>query len=333
MRPIVTVVIINYNYGRYLPEAVESVLAQDFPAGDMEVIVVDDGSTDDSKERLRPYLGRARWISKENGGQVSAFNLAFAQARGKYVALLEADDAWEPAKLRKTIGRLESEPSKTLAQHWLRCTDAEGRPLPGFSYPSGPTQVTLAQLLNGELASAGSSGLVFRADALRPDTPFPEKFLFGADICLRLAAAVRGPIAVVPEILGRRRIHGGNLFGKTLYDEPEKLARVLKFHLTMRDYHRDFLSSHGIAIDPGVLRALDLEAVQMEMFLHRYRRNFGKAIGCWWKWMRLCGSKRYAVFKGAALALALVSPALFLSAQRAYAASPLMRWRLKWSAA
>jgi len=70
----ITVLIDTYNYGRYIEEAIESVLAQDFPAEEMEILVVDDGSTDDTRARVGKYADRVKYIYKKNGGQASAFN-------------------------------------------------------------------------------------------------------------------------------------------------------------------------------------------------------------------------------------------------------------------
>jgi glycosyltransferase involved in cell wall biosynthesis len=331
MKPLVSAVVINYNYGRYLAEAVESVLAQDLPSGRLEVIVVDDGSTDDSAERIKPYLDRVRWLPKRNGGQVSAFNAGFAAASGEFVALLEADDTWEKDKLRKTLEQFRIEPRAALVQHWLRQVDAGGRPLPGYHYPDGPTRrASVTDIVRGRLATAGSSSVVFRADALRSFLPFPEEFLFGADICLRLIAALSGPVVVVCETLGSRRIHGANLFGATLYDDPVKLGKTLKFYRPQWDYLRALLARGGSPIDAETNRELDAEYFQMKLFYHRYRGEWGAALGAWASLVRLCGPRPYGAFKALSLLLALASPKRFLSAQQAYASSTLMSWRRRW---
>ncbi|HXR09843.1 MAG TPA: glycosyltransferase family A protein, partial [Candidatus Acidoferrales bacterium] len=99
--PLVTVVIDTFNYGQYVEEAVESVLAQDFPRELYEILVIDDGSTDDTAGRLKKYGDSIRYLPKANGGQASAFNFGFAAARGEIIALLDADDLWLPDKLRR----------------------------------------------------------------------------------------------------------------------------------------------------------------------------------------------------------------------------------------
>jgi glycosyltransferase involved in cell wall biosynthesis len=74
-RPYVSVLIDTYNYGRFIEQAIESVLSQDFTMERVEILVVDDGSTDDTEERVKKYGAKIRYLRKENGGQASAFNL------------------------------------------------------------------------------------------------------------------------------------------------------------------------------------------------------------------------------------------------------------------
>src|SRR5260370_42481676 len=99
--PFFTVLIDAYNYGEYIEEAVESALAQDFPAEQREILVVDDGSTDDTHERLRKYGEAIRYLRKPNGGQAAAFNFSFDHARGESIALLDADEALISAKIKR----------------------------------------------------------------------------------------------------------------------------------------------------------------------------------------------------------------------------------------
>jgi len=94
--PLVTVYITNYNYGRYLSQAIESVLNQTFT--DFELIVVDDGSVDDSRDIIRQYQGhpKVRTIFQENQGLNKTNNIALRSARGKYIMRLDADDYLDP---------------------------------------------------------------------------------------------------------------------------------------------------------------------------------------------------------------------------------------------
>jgi len=86
--PFFSVLIDTYNYGEYIEEAVSSALAQDFPTEEREILVVDDGSTVNTKERLRKFGETIRYLRKANGGQASAFHFGFEHARGEVIALL-----------------------------------------------------------------------------------------------------------------------------------------------------------------------------------------------------------------------------------------------------
>ena len=111
--PRVTVVIPTYNYARYVPEAVESVLAQSFD--ELEVVVVDDGSTDETADILRPFDEQIRYIRQEHRGlAATARNTGIRAALGRHVAFLDSDDLWLPEKVSLQVARLDSEPAVGL---------------------------------------------------------------------------------------------------------------------------------------------------------------------------------------------------------------------------
>src|SRR5437868_9714624 len=118
--PLISVLIDTYNYGRYIEQAIDSVLAQDFPAGEREILVVDDGSTDDTRERIRKYGTAITYLRKRNGGQGSAFNFGLAQAKGEIVSLLDADDYFLPGKLKRLAEEFARNPDAGMVYHAVR---------------------------------------------------------------------------------------------------------------------------------------------------------------------------------------------------------------------
>ncbi len=117
----VSVVIPTYNRGRVVTEAVDSVLSQEY--GDFELIVVDDGSTDDTRELLGRYGGRLTLLSQENRGVSAARNTGIRASRGELIAFLDSDDTWLPGKLTDQVAFFDENPEALICQTeeiWVR---------------------------------------------------------------------------------------------------------------------------------------------------------------------------------------------------------------------
>jgi glycosyltransferase involved in cell wall biosynthesis len=110
--PKVSVVIPTYNRARFLPEALESVFAQSYP--NIEVVLADDGSIDDTCNVIRPYLNRIVYVKKANGGLASARNVGLRHASGKYIAIMDSDDICMPDRIATQVGYLERNPNVFL---------------------------------------------------------------------------------------------------------------------------------------------------------------------------------------------------------------------------
>src|SRR5580692_11465914 len=102
-KTFVSVLIDTYNHERFIEKAVVSVLEQDFPAAEREIIVVDDGSTDGTPEIIRKFEPHVRVLRKVNGGQASAFNAGIPECKGEIIAFLDGDDWWAPNKLTSVV--------------------------------------------------------------------------------------------------------------------------------------------------------------------------------------------------------------------------------------
>src|SRR3954452_11903048 len=121
MAMLASIIIDNFNYGRFLREAIESALRQAYAP--LEVIVVDDGSTDGSREIIASYGDRIIPVLKENGGQASPFNPGFRASRGAVVCFLDADDALAPTVVEKALPVFDDE--RVVKVHWpLREADS-----------------------------------------------------------------------------------------------------------------------------------------------------------------------------------------------------------------
>src|SRR5436190_9760642 len=127
MAPTVTVVVPAYNLARFLPEALDSALAQDLPTDALDIVVVDDGSTDDTPAVLERYADRVRVVRQPNGGLVRAVARGLEGVRGDYVALLDADDTWPADRLARHVAHLETHGSVALVHGDMQLVDADGR--------------------------------------------------------------------------------------------------------------------------------------------------------------------------------------------------------------
>lgn len=216
-KPLVTALICNYNYGRFLTDAVDSALAQSWEP--MEVIVVDDGSTDDSRKVLERYGDRIRVILKENGGQASAFNAGIEFARGEIICFLDSDDTWFANKAEEVVRKFQSG-DWGLVCHKMEAIYADGSPIPEEDMRYRPDTHLEEGTPTRNLANRGypwifapTSGMSLRADIARSLLPIPEQsWRICADNPLAYGSACFAPTGVIRQPLGQYRNHGSNGF-------------------------------------------------------------------------------------------------------------------------
>lgn len=123
--PTVSVIIPTYNRTRFISEAVESVLAQTY--SDYEILVVDDGSIDNTKDVLLPYQDKVIYIYQKNQGVSAARNTGIRNSKGKYIAFLDSDDMWLPEKLEKQVEILDKYPDISMVYSNISYCDEKGR--------------------------------------------------------------------------------------------------------------------------------------------------------------------------------------------------------------
>src|SRR5579862_3432360 len=151
---LISVLIDTYNHERYIEQAIVSVLEQDFPAGEMEIVVVDDGSTDSTPSIVEKFLPRLRYIRKQNGGQASAFNLAIPQLRSSIVSFLDGDDWWAKEKLAAVAEAFEGNPEIAAVGHGFYEVRDEEPPREMF-VPAKTCRLDLTSVEAARFANAG----------------------------------------------------------------------------------------------------------------------------------------------------------------------------------
>ncbi len=212
----VTVLIDTFNHERFIDQAVRSVLEQDFDMSQVEIIVIDDGSTDSTPERLASYGSRIRLVRKPNGGQASAFNTGIPLAQGEITAMLDGDDWWHPGKLRAVADALDRHPRAVAVGHGIFMAYEGGGP-PEPHRPPRDTVFSLQSMEGAGLFPAiscflGTSRLAARTQALKKLLPVPDPLIVEADEYFFTLLPAMGDVVVLRDAWCYYRIHGGNLF-------------------------------------------------------------------------------------------------------------------------
>ncbi len=205
----VSVIIPTYNYGRFLRDAIDSALAQTYRP--IEVIVVDDGSTDDTPQVLATYGERIRVIRQDNRGVGAARNSGAAAARGEYLAFLDSDDILKPQSLEREIARFVADPSLGLVHCAAESVDGDGKLLSvSLNGMEGWVATELLRLDREVIGTPGSGIMVPKRvaaeiggydESLQPSEDW--------DFCYRIAVRYRA--GYIREPLLTYRLHGGGL--------------------------------------------------------------------------------------------------------------------------
>jgi len=200
MTPTVSVILPVYNAARTLPEAVESVRAQQFDS--MEIIVVDDGSTDDSREVVANLGSDIRFFSQQNSGPAAARNVAIRESRGEIIAMIDADDVWPRGKLALQMDRLLANPEVDVVSGRIELVSLDGTPV-------GPQRL---QTDDRKYAGVNVGAALFRRRVFDCIGLFDESLRFGEDQDWFLRAREQGlNILVLQEVTLIYRRHKGNM--------------------------------------------------------------------------------------------------------------------------
>ena len=272
-----SVLVDTYNHERLIEKALRSVLDQDFPTRNFEVIVVDDGSTDRTPEIVRQFEPRVRLISKTNGGQASAFNAGIPECRGDVIVFLDGDDWWAQGKLQKIADVFCANAALGMVGHAFIESFDDGSERAITSHI--PSHLRLdgadgASFFRLSRCYFGTSRLALRSDVARKILPVPEALVFEADEYLFTMAAGLEKALVLPDALTHYRVHAGNLVlgaGASAAGERRKAAVLAALAAALQQS----LPSTGAAPDAV---ALVIEMVQAEADQLRLKLDGG------WPW-------------------------------------------------
>ncbi len=212
IEPLVSVIVNNYNYGRFLGDAIESCLRQTY--SNLEIIAVDDGSIDDSADVMRRYANRIVPIFKANGGQITALNAGFAACHGEVICLLDADDWFLPEKVESILHIFGAHPAIGSCFHAVNVVDASGAALPQPRLAPSGAQDFRKGIARGHMpfTATTTSGLCFRRALLAQICPMPERDYQVQDLYIKWTALALAPTYFLPDALATQRIHGANAY-------------------------------------------------------------------------------------------------------------------------
>ncbi|MFV0388976.1 MAG: glycosyltransferase family 2 protein [Pyrinomonadaceae bacterium] len=272
--PLVSVVIPAYNAVRFVNATIDSVLAQTFQ--DFEILAVDDGSTDNTKEILEAYGDKIRYLPKKNGGVSSARNYGIEKAKGKYIAFLDADDVWMPEKLEKQVALMDSKEDVGLCYVATQKVDEELNYLnsiPANAYDD----YTRSLLLNLNIVSGSCSSAMVRHDVISQTDGFDSQFTTYADWEMWLRLSLLTNCAPINEELVKYRMVKGSMSSN-----PE---------VTKRDARGVLEKFFNLAVLPEKYRTLEKQAYSNHLmivsgeFLHNGKVR--ESVNCIWQGVKL----------------------------------------------
>jgi glycosyltransferase involved in cell wall biosynthesis len=229
--PLAAIVVATYNAGRFIGATIESALGQ--TAGNFELIVVDDGSTDDTLSRVASFRdSRIRIVEQSHQGPVVAMNAGFRIARGEYIGLLDHDDLWHETKLAKHLEVFERHPEVDATFSWSRLIDEHGRDL-GPDPARWRGAISFRQLLEAN-PMGNTSSLVLRRSAVERVGACDPRFFccYDAYLVLQIARLRPGNVCSVPEELTFYRLHRSQQSRDWRSMEREWLVMLEEFRRT-----------------------------------------------------------------------------------------------------
>lgn len=278
---LLSVVIPNYNYGAFVASAIESALALDWPR--VEVIVVDDGSTDDSRAVIARYADRVVTIYQENAGQSAACGAGFARSSGEVVIFLDSDDLLDASVPREIAKVWRAGVSKVQFQ--MRSIDQSGADLgtvfPQYHRCPAPEDIRRSVMKTGTYLTPPGSGNAYSRDLLVHVFPIHDTRI--ADTYCLAAAPFFGDVITVPKPLASYRLHGRNVGAFSTLDVP-RFAREVDRTLQQFAYAQRMAARVGIELpDAAMQRSIAtllyrVASFQLDRSRHPLPRDSARAI-------------------------------------------------------
>jgi glycosyltransferase involved in cell wall biosynthesis len=332
-KPLVSALIDTYNQGRYLEQALVSVLEQGLSPEELEIVVVDDGSTDETPSIVQKFLPRVRYLRKKNGGQASAFNAAIPETHAPIISFLDADDWWAPGKLHAVLEEFSKNPDIPAVGHAFYDTREDGTPTELVA-PDNVSRISLSTPEETRVAASlkcclATSKLSLRRWVMDRMGPIPEQLVSCADDPIMNAALALGGAILIDRPLCYYRYHSGNMFGFDSRD-PARNRKRYEVQAFLAKYLPELLGKLGVS-SQSVQIILDRFAADIERFEALQdggrRQIFRMEMRSFRRESRN-PSAGYLLFKAAVGALTLLlPPARFYQVRDWYAKKNIRRFR------
>jgi glycosyltransferase involved in cell wall biosynthesis len=292
---MVSVVICTYNTERFIVEAIDSVFAQDYPLAKVEIIVVDDGSTDNTAKILKEkYSGKIKYFYRKNGGHSAAINTAIEKMSGKYVCFLDADDFWDKNKLREVVGLFESDNEIDVVYNYLRVINEAKKVIGAYpnkdvSNPDYLSEDHLHEYLVGRIPFAPpTSGISIRVECLLQIGKIPEERAYPDIVLQSVIPFYAKKIRFIKKHLHSYRIHANNTWENKPFS-IKTLERDIATYVELREQIKFHSQKTGYRAKKYIAR-MDLEINQKRILWLRMNGKIFSAV-----WLALTGS--YPVFE------------------------------------
>ncbi|MBV9453468.1 MAG: glycosyltransferase [Rubrobacter sp.] len=271
--PLVSIVIPAYNHADYLTEAIESILAQDYP--NIELLVLDDGSTDNTREVLEGYAGRFYWEThKDNMGQAATLNKGWRMSKGEILGRLSADDLLYPEAVSASVKCLRKNLEAVLVYCDFELIDEHSRVIRRIQAPEFSYRDMVAKLI-----TAFGPGTFFPRSALEKAGPWDESLTRMPDYEYWLRLGLYGRFVRIPRVLTAFRMHENSIsFREGDESGSQEYIRILT----------DYFDSH--VLPPEVVAAKDEAFSNAYIFAashHLTSKRYVKAAVNVWKGLRM----------------------------------------------
>jgi glycosyltransferase involved in cell wall biosynthesis len=280
--PTVSVIIPTYNYSHYICEAIDSILASSFPTDEVEIIIVDDGSTDDTKTKIAPYNDQVHYFYQQNLGKAAATQVAIEQSKGKYIFNLDADDLFLPEKIQTVVDIFESDPEITHIGHPAIFLDVEKdsqsiEDIPDFILGKKMWgKALLSQFYRRGILFGAGSTFAARSHALKKFS-IPREVDMYIDEYMFLATVNQGHSFFVEKPLSIWRIHGKNF----TYSDRSVYLQKMQRNLASVEAVQSQLTH--LNIEEEIRRIYQLKALSLSLALkeQQHEKKWSDIVEIW----------------------------------------------------